>query len=96
MYAVVVTLHILPERVDDFLRLTAANVAGSRQEPGNLRFDVIAVDGRPGEYRFYELYVDEAAFKAHQTTAHYAAWKAEVEGLQAERRSGERGIVVLS
>jgi len=95
MFAVIVTLHIKPERIDDFLRVTAANVAGSRQEPGNLRFDVIAVDGKPGEYRFYELYVDETAFKNHQTTAHYATWKAEVETLQAERRSGERGTVVL-
>ncbi len=95
MYAVVVSLHIKPERIEDFLRVTAANVAGSRQEPGNLRFDVIAVDGKPGEYRFYEMYVDAAAFAAHQTTAHYAAWKAAVEELQAERRTGERGMVVL-
>ncbi len=96
MFAVIVTLHIKLDRIDDFLRVTAANVAGSRQEPGNLRFDVIAVDGKPGEYRFYELYTDEAAFKAHQATAHYAAWKADVEALQAERRSGERGTLVLS
>jgi len=96
MFAVIVTLHIKPECTEAFLRLTAANVAGSRQEPGNLRFDVMAVDGKPGEYRFYELYVDEAAFKTHQTTVHYAAWKAGVEELQAERRSGERGTVVLS
>jgi autoinducer 2-degrading protein len=95
MYAVIVTLHIKPDRIDDFLRVTAANVAGSRQEPGNLRFDVLAVDGKPGEFRYYECYVDAEAFTAHQQTPHYQTWKAAVEDLQAERRHGERGTVVL-
>lgn len=95
MYAVLVYLHIKPECIDAFIAATRDNVENTRREPGNQRFDVVRLNDDPNRFRFYELYTDEAAFKAHQTTAHYFRWREVVEPLQAERRSGERATSIF-
>ena len=41
--AVVVDAEIEPSRVDEFLKVMEADVKGSREEPGCLRFDVVQV-----------------------------------------------------
>ncbi|WP_291425017.1 putative quinol monooxygenase [Deinococcus sp.] len=52
-------------------------VQGSRQEPGNLRYDLSREDS-PAGIRFHisERYRDEAAVEAHRATAHYQAYRA--------------------
>lgn len=94
MFAVIVIFRIKPEQIPRFVEISTENARNSKLEPGCRAFDVIQLNGDPTSFRFYELYDDEAAFKAHQTTAHYLTWKAAVEETQAERRVGERGIVV--
>lgn len=43
-------------------------------EPGTLIYAVHRVDGRPLERVFYELYEDEAAFRAHESQDHVRAF----------------------
>jgi len=90
MHMIIVRLEVKPERVDDFLRLVSFNVSQSRKESGNLRFDVVRSVDNPALFRLYEVYRDEAAVRAHQATAHYAKWRAEIEGLLVTPRVSEK------
>jgi autoinducer 2-degrading protein len=95
MYVVLVHLHIKPECIDAFLAITRENVENTRKEPGNVRFDVVRMNDDPNRFKFYEVYVDEAAFRAHQTQPYYFKWREVAEPLQAERRTGERATTVF-
>jgi autoinducer 2-degrading protein len=95
MYAVFVRIHVAPGQSARFLELTAANHRGTRAEAGNLRFDVLRDAADPERCFLYEVYRDEAAFKAHQQTPHYLAWKEAVAPLMAEPRQAERMHSVL-
>lgn len=87
---VMVSLHVKPECVDTFLELVTFNASESRQEPGNLRFDVVRSVADPTRFALYEVYLDDAAIQAHQATSHYARWRAEVEALLTTPRVSER------
>jgi autoinducer 2-degrading protein len=95
MYAVIVRIRLKPGTADAFLRACEDNHRGSRQEPGNRRWDVLRVIGEADRFLLDELYVDEAAFKAHQQTAHYLRWKDAVADLMAEPRSADKAERVL-
>ncbi|HEY0270863.1 MAG TPA: putative quinol monooxygenase [Sphingomonas sp.] len=56
-------------------------VAGSRSEPGCLRYDLWREPGHGRRYLIDELYVDHAAVDAHQRTPHYASFSAAVADL---------------
>ena len=90
MYVVIVEVHVLAEKVAQFLRLTRENHEGTRAEPGNLRFDVLEQNDDPTRFVLYEVYEDEAAFAAHQKTAHYFAWRDAVAELMAEPRKSRK------
>jgi len=90
MYVVNVRMEALPNKVDPLVALATYNAGQSRQEPGNLRFDVLRSVENPLKFAIYEVYRDEAAFQAHQQTAHYARWKAEIAGLLVAPRTSEK------
>jgi autoinducer 2-degrading protein len=90
MYALFVRIRVIAGHADAFLALTRANHLGARTEPGNLRFDVLRDAVDPLRFYLYEVYHDEAAFRAHQQTVHYLAWKEAVAPLMAEPRQAER------
>lgn len=90
MYVVIVEVHVLAEKVAQFLRLTLANHEGTRREPGNRRFDVLEQNDDPTRFVLYEVYEDETAFAAHQKTAHYLAWRDAVADLMAEPRKSRK------
>jgi autoinducer 2-degrading protein len=90
MLMVMVSLEVKPERLDDFLKLVTFNAAESRKEPGNLRFDVVRHISDANRFALYEVYKDDAAVQAHQATAHYARWRAEVEALLTKPRVSEK------
>lgn len=90
MYVVCVRVQVLPEHVDGFVAATLANARGTRAEPANLRFDVLRGNDDGTRFFLYEVYVDEAGFRAHQQTAHYLAWKETVAPMMAVPRVGEK------
>jgi autoinducer 2-degrading protein len=95
MHIVYVQIAVKPEHVAAFVAATRDNHLNTRQEAGNLRFDVIRLNDDPTRFRFYEAYRDQAAFAAHQQTAHYHRWKAAVEPWMAGRRTSEKGTSVM-
>jgi quinol monooxygenase YgiN len=89
-----VDITVLPEHLDAFLAATEVNAAASRQEPGILRFDVLADRSDPGHVVLVEIYVDEAAAAAHKETGHYATWRDTVAPMMARPRVGVRYVNV--
>ncbi len=88
MFVVCVTVTVKPEAVEAFVVATRANAAGTRREPANLRFDVLRAVDDPARFFLYEVYTEEAGFRAHQQTAHYLAWKEQVASMMAAPRVG--------
>jgi len=84
----VVTVYVQPEHIDAFISATRANHAGSRTEPGNFRFDVLQSAEDPSRFLLYEVFASPEAQEAHRKTAHYAAWRAQVEPWMAKPREG--------
>lgn len=95
MHMIVVRLEVKPDHVDDFLKLVSFNAAESRKEPGNLRFDVVRSVDNPTLFRLYEVYRGDDAIRAHQATAHYVKWRAEIEALLVTPRLSEKFVSVF-
>jgi (4S)-4-hydroxy-5-phosphonooxypentane-2,3-dione isomerase len=90
MHMIMVRLEVKPDKLDEFLKLVTFNATESRKEPGNLRFDVVRSVDSPTRFGLYEVYRDADGVLAHQSTAHYARWRAEVEALLATPRLSEK------
>ena len=88
MYVVCVTVWVVPGHEEEFIRATEANHRGTRQEPGNVRFDVLRAQDDPGRFFLYEVYRSEEDFRAHQQTGHYLAWRETVADWMARKREG--------
>jgi autoinducer 2-degrading protein len=77
MFTVLVTLHVRPETLDEFVEGIGVNARASlRDEPGCLRFDVHQQVDDPHRFVLHEIYTDEDAFYVdHRAAPHYAAWR---------------------
>lgn len=95
MYVVSVSIKVKPGCEEAFLAATRRNVAGTRQEPGNLAFDVSQGEEDKSSFHFYEVYRSKEAFTAHQQNPHYFAWRDAVADLMAEPRKGLRYLRLL-
>ena len=94
MYHVVVRMEAKAEKAEALVELATYNSGCSRKERGNLRFDVMRQADNPLRFALYEVYKDEAAFKAHQQTEHYARWRREIDALLAAPRSSDKFTTV--
>ncbi|MEV6236047.1 putative quinol monooxygenase [Lentzea sp. NPDC051838] len=78
MYQFVVSFTVRPEHRDDFVRVARKTAQDSlANEPGSLRFEVIADEENPDLYYLNEVYRDLDAFNAHATGPHFGAFFAE-------------------
>ena len=66
-----------------------------RDEPGCLRFDVLPDNADPNRLFFYEVYRDQAAFEAHQASAHYPRWRAAAAEVLTEPTSASRCTTIF-
>ncbi|MEM8572170.1 MAG: antibiotic biosynthesis monooxygenase [Pseudomonadota bacterium] len=79
MYVQIVTLETLPENRERLLEALRRNAEGSRTEPENVRFDVLADADDPNRFTVYEVFSSEDALEAHRATAHYRACRAAID-----------------
>jgi (4S)-4-hydroxy-5-phosphonooxypentane-2,3-dione isomerase len=79
MFVQVVTIEILPGSREKFLEAMRANRAGSRAEPGNVRFDVLGDPEDPNRFEIYEVFRDADALEAHRASAHYLACRSIID-----------------
>jgi (4S)-4-hydroxy-5-phosphonooxypentane-2,3-dione isomerase len=109
MYHVCVVCKVKPGQGENYLAALTKNRNGSLQEPGCVQWDVLRQVTPPQEgeaeietkteietFFLYEVYQDEEAFKFHQQTAHYLAFREAVEEMQAAPRQGSRYVTALA
>ena len=89
MQVTIVHVHVVADRVDDFIEATRRNHEASIREPGNRRFDILQSADDPCRFVLYEAYEDADAAAAHKQTDHYRAWRDSVADWMAEPRRGE-------
>ena len=88
MYVVTVTVHVKEPAVRSFVEATLDNARHTRQEPGNLRFDVLQCEDDDTQFLLYEAYRAKDDFTVHQQTEHYLRWKQTVAAWMAQPRQG--------
>jgi len=85
MYVIVATCRVMPQHLEAFLEAMLDDARGSvHDEPGCLRFDVVQGREDPTRLCLYEIYRDEAAFRAHLQAPHFLRWSATVKDWYAE------------
>lgn len=94
MYVVCVTVWVKDGFAEQFIEATLENHRATRQEAGNLRFDVARGADDANRFHLYEVYQDEAAFKTHQTLPHYFAWRERVADWMAQPRQGVKYVTL--
>lgn len=75
--AVLVTVEIKDDRIQDFLKAMEDDVQKSRDkalDPGCARFDLLRDRDNMNKFVFYEAYADDDAAAHHKTTSHYKSW----------------------
>ncbi|GAB3628949.1 (4S)-4-hydroxy-5-phosphonooxypentane-2,3-dione isomerase [Pandoraea terrae] len=76
MIALIVSLNVYAEKLDDFLVAIKENATRTfHDETGCKYFDVTQDTKDPLHFIFYELYEDEAAIEAHRAAPHFAVWR---------------------
>lgn len=76
MQALIVSLRVRPAERKAFLTAIRADAEASvNNEPGCIRFDVLADPDDPNRFTLYELYRDADALAAHRATPHFASWR---------------------
>ncbi len=83
-----VQVYVKEGYADRFLAATENNHLATRQEPGNIRFDVLQNHEDPNLFFLYEIYQSNDAVKAHKETEHYLKWREEVASWMAKPREG--------
>ena len=81
---VVAILTARPGKRADLKALLDGMVAPSRQETGNLRYDLWQDQSDPDRFVLDELYADRDALASHRATPHFQHYASAVGGL-AER-----------
>jgi quinol monooxygenase YgiN len=89
-------LNAKPGKEKELEALLRGMVAPSRQEPGNLRWDIWEEAGVPGRYILDELYKDDEAVAAHRQTPHFQHYLSLVETLAQRQAHVVRPVEVLA
>lgn len=76
---ILATVEALPEFRTPMYSALRELVQTSRQEPGNLRYDLYCETNRPGVFHLVETYRDMAALEAHRVTQHYLDYREEAK-----------------
>jgi quinol monooxygenase YgiN len=78
MYQFVVSFTVQPDHRDDFVKIAQKTGRDSlANEPGSLRFEVLADESDPGVFYLDEAYADVEAFNAHASGPYFGAFFAE-------------------
>jgi autoinducer 2-degrading protein len=87
MFVNAVDLDIVPAERANYLAAITENGAAAAKEPGCRRFDILNLASDPNHFFLYEVYDNEAAFKAHRETAHFKKYAEATAKMVAKRDS---------
>ena len=76
MYVIIAPIQIKEGNKNEFVEEMILDARGSiDNEPGCLTFDIIQDPDDSDRIWLYEIYKDEAAFKAHTEAPHFKKWR---------------------
>lgn len=78
---IMATLTAHPDKAEELKDLLFELAARSREEPGNLRWDIWRDQAEPARFVLDELYTDNDAVAAHRATTHFRAYLARIGDL---------------
>lgn len=82
------------EEADRVAEILRSFLPQAQSEPGVKLFLISRATDNPAQFLFYELFRDEAAFKAHQDSAHFKTYIAgEALPLLAKRERAQYGLL---
>ena len=84
-YVNVVELDIVPAEREKYIEAIKENGASSVKEPGCRQFDIVVLPSDPNHFLLYEVYDNEAAYKAHRETDHFKKYAATTANMVAKR-----------
>jgi len=91
----IVELELDPAQVDAFTAALKTEVAASVEEPGVVAIYSVAEKDHPEHVRLFELYADDAAYKAHQGAAAFTKYKKETGKMIRSRKVIEATPIFL-
>lgn len=90
-------LEIAPAHLDGFKVAVKEEMEISiRAEPGVLAIYAVAEKENPAKLRFFEIYADEEAFKAHIASPHFQKFRTTTKDMVVSRKLIEMVPVQLS
>jgi autoinducer 2-degrading protein len=96
MFVNAVDLDIVPAERENFLAAIKENGAAAATEPGCRRFDILNLASDPNHFLLYEVYDNEAAFKAHRETEHFKKYFAAVAKMIAKRDARPMSVIAAN
>ena len=87
MLIVHVHVHVKPDQIEAFRKVTIENARASVEEPGIARFDFAQQADDPTRFVLTEAYLTEDAPAKHKETGHYQRWRDTVAPMMAEPRT---------
>jgi (4S)-4-hydroxy-5-phosphonooxypentane-2,3-dione isomerase len=96
MFVNAVDLDIMPAERENFLAAVKENGAAAANEPGCRRFDILNLASDPNHFFLYEVYDNEAAFKAHRETEHFKKYATTVGKMVAKRDARPMSVVAAN
>ncbi|UPA24341.1 antibiotic biosynthesis monooxygenase [Shinella oryzae] len=82
-----VSINVKPGHTAEFLEAFRINYEGTRQEPGNVRFDVLRNPEDENSFTIYEVFTSPEAVDEHRKTAHYQECVRRIDPLLAGPRT---------
>ncbi|ACZ76443.1 MULTISPECIES: putative quinol monooxygenase [Dickeya] len=77
---IVASVQAKPEFINDVAAAVRQVVAPSRQEEGNLQYELHEELNKSGSFVFFERWKSRQAISEHEQTAHFRAFVAQLEG----------------
>ncbi|MEH0835440.1 antibiotic biosynthesis monooxygenase [Pectobacterium cacticida] len=77
---IVATIQAKAEFINEVSATLKQVVSPSRQEAGNLQYDLHEVADKPGAFVFFERWKDRAALAEHEQSAHFKNFVKELDG----------------
>jgi autoinducer 2-degrading protein len=74
MYVIFSINKIRPEHLAEFVEQVREHAINSNAEPGCVRYEVLQDVDDPQTVCLHEVFLDEAAFDAHQAADYYRDW----------------------
>jgi (4S)-4-hydroxy-5-phosphonooxypentane-2,3-dione isomerase len=96
MFVNAVDLDIVPAERENFLAAIKENGAAAAKEPGCRRFDILNLSSDPNHFFLYEVYDNEAAYKAHRETEHFKKFAATVAAAKMVAKREARPMSVVA